>query len=913
MKKILLALLILTLGLATKAQIIVTNPAIVTNDYNGIVEVIYDASKGNAGLKDFTGTEIYAHTGVITTASTSNTDWKHASTWGNNATKYKLSSQGNNKWKFLITPNMKYYYALTTGEVVSKIAFVFRDATGAKQGKDTGGGDIFVNVLEPGLNVAFTNPTSNQRVNVGTSMEISFTSTLSANLKLIVNNAEIASAGSTTTLTKNYTFATSNDYMLVASATSGSVTVYDTVYILVPNPLVDQARPSGIQNGVTYNSATSATFVLHAPGKSNVSLIGEFNDWTQLNSFQMKRDGEYWWLNVDGLTPGKLYGYQYLVDDELRISDPYTDLVLDPWNDQWINNDRMRFPNLKTYPSGKTTGLVATMQTNKQPYNWEVPNFTMPNRENMVIYELLIRDFTIEKTLEAAISKLDYLRSLGITAVELMPIHEFDGNESWGYNPNHFFAPDKFYGSPEMYKSFVDECHKRGIAVIIDVVFNHATGINPMAALYWNAATSETSAANPWFNVSAPHPYSVFHDFNHEYQGTRDYFKRVLRYWIQEYKVDGYRLDLTKGFTQKASTEATASNYDQSRINILTDYYQAAKSAKDDVMFILEHFCNYDEELELANRGMYLWRNVNNSFSQSAMGFVSNSDFGSMNSNPRKWVGFAESHDEERNFYKAKDFGSGMVKTDSLYRISRVPLNVAFSTLIPGPKMLWQFQEMGYDYSIDALGGRTSNKPSAWGWLNLAHRKAAYEASAKIITIRKMFPTAFTQGNFTLNIGTGDWENGRRIALTHADLNLVVLGNFKDNNSITAFPNFPKTGSWYNVLTGEIYYVGSVNSPIDIPAGQVRIYADRKIDFDTAVDKVQSDGFAEKLYPTYTTGKVFITDSAPHAVSVYNMQGQLLKLEKNTNEFDLSAFPAGIYLVKLDSFGGSYTGKVIKN
>ena len=433
-----------------------------------------------------------------------------------------------------------------------------------------------------------------------------------------------------------------------------------------------------------------------------------------------------------------------------------------------------------------------------------------------------------------------------------------------------------------------------------------------MAALYWNSATSQTSATNPWFNVTATHPYSVFHDFNHEYKGTRDYFKRVLQYWIQEYKVDGYRLDLTKGFTQKISNEGNASNYDLSRINILTDYYQAAKTAKNDVMFILEHFCEYSEELELANRGMYLWRNVNNSFSQSAMGFASNSDFGGMNSNPRNWVGFAESHDEQRNFFKAKNSGAGLVKTDSLYRISRVPLNVAFATLIPGPKMLWQFQEMGYDYSIDDLGGRTSNKPSAWGWLNLAHRKAAYEASSKIITMRKLFPTAFTQGNFTLNVGIGDWDNGRRIALTHANLNLIVLGNFKDNVTITAFPNFPKTGSWYNVLTGEIYYVGSTNSPISIPAGQVMIFADRKINFDTAVENLQAEGFAEKLYPTYTTGKVFITDSTPHAVSVYNMQGQLLKSEKNITEFDLTDFPSGIYLVKLDSFDGKYAGKVIK-
>ena len=79
-----------------------------------------------------------------------------------------------------------------------------------------------------------------------------------------------------------------------------------------------------------------------------------------------------------------------------------------------------------------------------------------------------------------------------------------------------------------------------------------------------------------------------------------------------------------------------------------------------------------------------------------------------MSTSPRRWVGYAESHDEERNFYKAKAFGNGTVKTDSLYRVSRVPMVVAFATLMPGPKMLWQFEEMGYDYSIESNGGRTN-------------------------------------------------------------------------------------------------------------------------------------------------------------------------------------------------------------
>lgn len=922
MKKSILLFLSGMLSFAVSAQIIVTNPAFVTRDYTGTIEVVFDASLGAAKLKDYAGADgVYAHTGVITTASQTDTDWKHAPTWGDNAAKYKMTSLGNNKWQLMITPDMTSYYGLTSGEVVTKLAFVFRNGTGTGptgttyiEGKDTGDKDIFVPVYEAGLNVAFSSPTTNQSVAVGASISFSVVSSITADLSLQVDGATVKTANAATTLTHTQIFSTAKDYVVIAAATTGGITVYDTILVNVPSPVTNEARPAGVKNGINYNSNTSVTLVLHAPNKSNVFLIGDMNDWSKLNAYQLKKDGEYWWITLNDLTPGRLYGFQYLVNGTIRVSDPYTELVLDPWGDAWINEHHNRFPDLKPYPTGKTDGLVATFQTAKTQYNWEVPNFVMPPRENMVIYELLLRDFTTEKSLEAAIEKLDYLKTLGVTAIELMPIHEFDGNESWGYNPNHFFAPDKAYGTPEMYKRFVDECHKRGMAVIIDVVFNHATGNSPMAALYWNSITTKTASDNPWFNVNAPHPYSVFHDFNHEYQGTRDYFKRVLQYWIQEYKIDGYRLDLTKGFTQNVSSESTASNKDDSRINILTDYYNAAKSVKDDVMFILEHFCAYEEELELANRGMYLWRNINNAFSQAAMGFQSNSDFGGLNSLPRRWVGYAESHDEERNFYKAKTWGSGTVKTDSVYRIThRVPLNIAFTTLVPGPKMLWQFQEIGFDYSIDAFGGRTNNKPPVWDWLNLPHRKAAYDTSAKIITLRRMFPDAFTQGNFSLQIGSGDWESGRRIALTHGDLNLVVLGNFKADASITASPNFSKTGLWYNVLTGEPVNVTNTSMTVTVPKGQVLMFADRVITFPSGIDNPSEDTNSNFLYPTVTSDRVYVTTNTyQHNIQVYNTQGQLLNTIVNEKEIDLSAYASGVYFIRLNSDKGTATGKVVR-
>ena len=909
MKKSTLTLLVLLVSTFAWSQIVTTIPTIITDDYTGTIEVVFDATKGTAGLKDFTG-NVYAHTGVFT--ETSPSTWAHAPVWGDNAAKYKLTSLGANKWKLLITPNMAGYYGLNAGEKVTKLCFVFRSEDKTKEGKDTGGADIFVPVYKAGLNVTFTNPTANQTVAVGSVVDFSVASSVAANLNLLINNTSVKTANSATTLSYSHTFSTANDYTVVASATVGATTVYDTVKISVPLPVTVEPRPAGVKNGINYIDNSTVTLVLYAPGKSNVFVIGEFNDWAQLNEYQMKKDGDYWWITLSGLTPGKMYAYQYFVDGSIKISDPYTELVLDPWNDKWINEHYTIYPGLKAYPEGKTEGLVATFQTAKPAYNWEVPNFSTPKRENMVIYELLLRDFTVERSLEAAIAKLDYLKTLGITAVELMPIQEFDGNNSWGYNPNHYFAPDKAYGSPEMYKKFIDECHKRGMAVILDIVLNHATGIHPYAKLWWNSSASKTSTQNPYFNVDAPHPYSVFHDFNHTYTGTKDMFKRMVQYWITEYKVDGYRLDLTKGFTQTSSSEATASNYDQSRIDNIAEYYNAAKAVKSDVMFILEHFCADNEEMQLAYKGMYLWRNVNNAYSQSAMGYQSSSDFSRMNAGPRNWVGYAESHDEERNFYKAKAFGLGNLMTDSLARVARVPLNIAFTTLIPGPKMIWQFGEMGYDYSIDSNGGRVDAKPSAWSYLNLAHRKAAYDAASKIISLRRLYPDAFTTGSFSLQVAEADWNAGRRIALTHADLNMVALGNFRTDAGISANPSFQKTGTWYELLSGETLNVTNTSMAIDIPAGGLKIYTDRKIIFNTAVDELEVNTDCE-VYPTTTEGRLFIaTDSELKAVKIYDLQGALQMQLSNKKEIDIDQLNNGLYLMEVTTNKAKSVHKIIK-
>jgi len=435
-----------------------------------------------------------------------------------------------------------------------------------------------------------------------------------------------------------------------------------------------------------------------------------------------------------------------------------------------------------------------------------------------VIYELHLRDFTATSDINGAMGKLSYLKEMGVNAIELMPVQEFDGNDSWGYNPCFFFAMDKAYGTKTMYKQFIDACHEAGMAVILDVVYNHATGNNPLAKLYWDG--DKTAKNNPYFNVEAPHPYSVFHDFNHESPLVRKFVKRNLQFLLKEYKVDGFRFDLTKGFTQTSCTESTASNYDAGRIAVLKDYNAAIKEVKKDSYVILEHFCDSKEENELAADGMHLWRNLNNAYCQSAMGYAENSSFSSLYEKNTAWVGFMESHDEERTAYKQSQWGDGVLKTDLDARMNQLALNTTFFLTVPGPKMVWQFGEMGYDISIEE-NGRTGRKPLHWEYLDNADRKGLHDVYAGLMKLRNAHPELFdANATLTWKVETSDWDNGRTLLVKSiTGKQLVVVGNFTHTATDIVFPATP--GNWTNYFTGKSE---TVNKQVNVPAHGYVVY-----------------------------------------------------------------------------------------
>jgi len=126
---------------------------------------------------------------------------------------------------------------------------------------------------------------------------------------------------------------------------------------------------------------------------------------------------------------------------------------------------------------------------------------------------LLVRDFVAAQNWQTVKDSVAYLKKLGVNAIEVMPFNEFEGNNSWGYNPDFYFAPDKAYGTETALKEFIDECHLQGIAVIMDMVMNHAFGSSPTVQMYWNSALNRPAANNPWHNGVAKHPFNVGYKF----------------------------------------------------------------------------------------------------------------------------------------------------------------------------------------------------------------------------------------------------------------------------------------------------------------------------------------------------------------------------------------------------------------
>ncbi len=423
--------------------------------------------------------------------------------------------------------------------------------------------------------------------------------------------------------------------------------------------------------------------------------------------------------------------------------------------------------------------------------------------------------------------------------------------------------------------------------------------------MWWDG--SATAENNPFFNRAATHPFNVYHDINHENPLVKEQVKRSLEFLLEEYNVDGFRFDLSKGFTQKKTDPDVAAwgRFDQSRVDILKDYADHIWSVNEDAVVIFEHLSDWDEEEVLADYGIQLWRNLNYEYASAVAGSTGNfknvystSPFGG-------YVGYMESHDEERlccgvgedvdeitwgviglgnkwgeaddkimtadgPFFVAKNLtvsasdrfkirkagvwvdsynygaasanyklsvGKGYVMTvgasskdmyvpaagsydfyfcphnatiwlmepgkrpeepeidegekESALAVSmrRAGAAAAFFLTVPGPKMIWQFGEIGYDYSIN-YNDRTGEKPVVTDeYMAVPERKALYDTYAGLLKFRSENPRFFDAD------ASFEWKPNasvKEISCSVDGKSFYVVGNFSNDTVEHTLPE----GEW---------------------------------------------------------------------------------------------------------------------
>lgn len=582
--------------------------------------------------------------------------------------------------------------------------------------------------------------------------------------------------------------------------------------------------------GIHKVSATEVFLCLEAPGKTKVHAVGDFNQWTPSAANQMTREGDKFWIRIGNLTSGKEYIFQYWIDDAIKIGDPYGDKIVDYAFDPEIIKDGV-YPGLIPY-TRQYDGL-ATVFTAGLPAATTPPRpFAKPAAENLLVYETLIRDFVKTHSFKELRDSLAYFKRLGVNAIQLMPVMEFENNNGWGYSPSYVFAVDKYYGPAVELKALVQAAHDQGLAVILDIVLNHAMGQHPLIQMYWDKAGSKVETGSPFANVTPRHDYSVGFDLNYESAFTRSYYKKVLQYWIREYVVDGFRIDLSKGLTQKNTLGDIAAwgRLDPSRVAILLDLQAAAREADPEVLLILEHFADNEEEKLLSSKGFLLWGNSSFDHGHAVEGRTQD-DFDWAYFRNRTWadsrlVTYMESHDEERVVARALENGlnSGGYDVRNLATaLERAKLAALFLFGIPGPKMMWQFGEWGDGRAKGVTAEeRMAKKPLPEDYRLDPARIRLWNAYSSLLHFRGQHQAAFKDGAFA-------WKPDgavRNWKLSHASLNAFAVGNFSiaaDKAVLNLAP-----GTWYSFFSRERF---TLAGPVEIPLrpGEFHLFVDRPL------------------------------------------------------------------------------------
>lgn len=504
------------------------------------------------------------------------------------------------------------------------------------------------------------------------------------------------------------------------------------------------------------------TFTIYAPGMNNVQLVGDFNNWNGDDDTLESHEG-LWTITKD-LENGS-YRYRFRVNDQHEVTDPYaTEIVRE-----------------------KGKAAAGIVHVGKAPFQWRHDSFNRRHFEDLVISEILPYDFSESKDFEGVWQRLRYVKGLGINAIQLMPVTGRAKDDEWGYQPEHFFAPQPEYGSPDDLKRLIDECHAHDIAVIQDIVLAHTSHEHTFNTLY-------EYEDSPWYGrgFGAENRYGL-PALDQSKPPAQAFVRDVLQFWLREYHIDGYRLDYVNLINEKDGMGVPKMVHD-------------IREARPDAYIICEMLPEMPDQLSRWDiEAAYHWH-----FGQSLIELLKDDaldeapghdlwqDFLSAlvpersgYSRARKRANYIESHDEERLVKKLRDAGF-----DGGEARHRAALAAVLLMMAPGEPLLYQAQEWGEKTPLDMDGN-----PIHWELLGSDGGQGLRAFYHKLIGIRNDHP-AIRSENFTL-----EYDNHEQQCVvfqrwhTEGD-RVVVAANLSPHGHRFSFP-MPAPGGWHEAIAEE--------------------------------------------------------------------------------------------------------------
>ena len=534
--------------------------------------------------------------------------------------------------------------------------------------------------------------------------------------------------------------------------------------------LAQSARPGW--GSTPYNGGV--TFRVWAPNASSVRVAGQFNGWSaSATSLLAEGTSGLWSVDVAGAQVGQEYKYV------INGSTP------------WKRDPRSR----KVVSSGSNSVIY-----DPNAFNWSGDSFSTPALNDAVVYELHVGTFydpnpfdSSPGTFGDAINKLDYLKKLGVNAIEVMPIAEFSGESSWGYNPSDPFAVENFgYGGPDAFKTFVKACHQRGLAVLLDTIHNHygPTDLDLWEFDLWGGGGNNGGI---YFYQEDGKCCTIFgRRPNYARPQVRSYIKDNFRMWLDEYHVDGFRWDtpyVMMHYDNDVYLPEAESLIEEVN-NMITTQYSGKINICEDSGWVPGFSSEWRQDFHNDVAGQLIITDD----TQRDMNALATQVNGGGAGLGR--VIFTESHDSTGDLNGHVRLPAEIDSSDpgSYWARKRSTLGAVLTLTSPGVPMIMEGQEM--------LEERPFGSFNALDWNKIITRSSTVQLYNDLIHLRRNLESVSSGlKGVNVNVTTADNANKliayRRWNTGASGDDVVVAANFANTARTGYTINFPKPGTWY--------------------------------------------------------------------------------------------------------------------